>query len=541
MNKRAYNAKVPMPVAYKGRSYESLTDLFGSCGDSRCVSIEAFLTRVRTAWRDGCLTETRLEDALTLSKDRYRKVYGNRVTWVEVGGERRDLGNIYAEMSENRRLVPYRMYWTRIRNLRRRLESLAPQLGPIAELSEALLIEAATADNASWRRGWGAARISPLVHREVLYPTYRAFVHAMGRQDDFSLISNRLKRGVSPENALEPRVSRSGGLIYLIVQKSTGLEYIGLTSIGLEKRWADHVRDAGNGSTQRLHEAIRNAGGEDFHREVLEDGIKTEIELCERESYYIERFGTIWPDGFNSNRGGTTGGGKPMPCTFDGEEFLSVRHRNEILGERYDQAPWTIARLIRDGRPLNTPVRKVHDEHLGNETWQRQWRSVVRSADRGEIELWSKWREAVAWMRDIAPDRHEGDHLVHLDPTKPFAPGNFAWMTNAEKMAHQHGTAVSCHGKDYASLTGLALAYNLSVSTLKYRISQRGMTPEEAVSAGPGPTTAKQIEVDGVSYPSIHKAAAVIAEKRNIPFEKARYRLRRDLDQRAGGRRIKCR
>ena len=526
-----------MPVAYKGRSYESLTELFRSCGDSRRVSIETFRARVWAAWRKGSLTDTRLEDALNLSKDLYRKAYGNRVTWVEVSGERRDLGSIYAEMSENRSLVPYRMFWTRIRNLVRRLESLKAQFGPIAELSEALLVETATADNASWRRGWGAAKISPLVYREVLYPTYRAFIHAMGRQDDLPLVRNRLKRGVSPDNALEPRVSRSGGLIYLIVQKSTGLEYIGLTSIGLEKRWADHVRDAENGSTQRIHEPIRNAGREDFHREVLEDGIKTENELCERESHNIERFGTIWPGGLNSNRGGTTGGGKPIPCFFDGEEFLSVRHRNESLGERYDQAPWTIARLIRDGLPLNTPVRKVHDEHLGNETWQRQWRSVVRSADRGEIELWSEWRDATEWKRDIAQDRHEGDHLVHLDPTKPFAPGNFAWMTNAEKMVHQHGTAVSCFDKDYASLTELALAYDLSVSTLKYRINQIGMTPEEAVSVEPGPTTAKQIEVDGVSYPSIHKAAAAIAEKQNIPIEKARYRLRRDLGQRAGGRR----
>ena len=525
-----------MPPTYKGRSYESFTELYESQGDCSRVPIETFRNRVWAAWKKGSLTETRIEDALNLSKEQYREAYGKRVTWIQVHGKRRDLGSIYAEMSDDKRLIPYPDFRSRIRNLEPRLEKLTQQFGAIAELNEGLLIEAATADKASWRRGWGAARISPLVHREVLYPTPRAFAYAMGREDDVSMIKNRLKRGVSPDTALQPRVSRAGGLIYLIAQMSTGLEYIGLTSTSLEDRWATHLWDARNGSTQRIHRAIRETGPEDFRREVLEDGIKTENELCERESQYIESFGTIWPDGLNSNRGGTTGGGKPKPCTFDGEEFQSVRHRNESLGERFKKAPWAIARLIRDSRPLTTPVRKVHDEHLGNETWQRQWRSIVRLADRGEIELCPEWRKASAWMRDVAPHEHEGLHLVHFDPAKPFAPGNVQWMTHIEKMAHQHGTAVSCCGKDYASLTQVARAHNLPVSTLKYRINRLGMTPEEAVSVEPGPTTAKQIEVDGVTYPSIHKAAAAYAEKKKIPFEKARSHLRRGLNQTAGDR-----
>ena len=226
---------MPLPATYKGRSYESFTQLYESSGDSPRVSIETFRSRIWAAWKKGSLTERRLEDALTLSKDPYRKAYGNRVTWIEVNGKRRDLGRIYAAMSEKRRVVPYTMFRSRIRNLERRLESLTRAFGPVAVLIDALLVEAATDDNAAWRRGWGASRISPLVYGEVLYPTYCAFVHAMEREDDLSVIRNRLKRGVSPDNALEPRVSRSGGLIYLIAQKSTGLEYIGLTSSSLEK------------------------------------------------------------------------------------------------------------------------------------------------------------------------------------------------------------------------------------------------------------------------------------------------------------------
>ena len=537
MNRRAHNAIVPVPATYKGQSYKSFTELYRNSGNSPRVSIDTFRSRVWAAWNKGSLTKSRIEDALILPTALYRKAYGRRVTWIQVNGKRRDLGGIYAEMSDDKRLIPYADFRSRIRHLEPRLERLAQQFGSIAELNERLLIEAASADKASWRRGWGAARISPLVYGESLYPTYRAFVYAMGREDDISVIKNRLKRGVSPDTALQPRVSRSGGLIYLITQKSTGLEYVGLTSTSLEDRWSTHLSDAFKGSTARLHQAVRDAGRQDFHREILEDGIKTEKELCERESHYIASLDTIWPNGLNSNSGGTAGGGRPQPCVFDGEEFQSIRHRNESLGERHDKAPWAIARLIREGRPLDTPVRRVHAEHLGKETWQRQWRSIVRSADRGELELWPEWWEAGAWMRDIAPDRHEGLHLVHLDPTKPFAPGNVEWMTNAKKMAHQHGTAFSCFGQDYASLKELALAHNLSASTLKYRISQRGMTPDEAVSAGVGPTAAKQIEVDGVTYPSIHQAAVAYAEKNHVSTEKARYQLRRSLGRPASGRR----
>ena len=530
---------MPVPAIYKGRSYDSFTELYKLNGDPERVSITRFRNRVWAAWKKGALTEGRIDDALNLSKDLYRKAYGRRVTWVQVHGERIDLGTFYAEISDDKRPIPYADFRSRIRNLEPRLERLTRLFGSLAKLNKDLLTEAATADKTSWRRGWGAARIRPLVHREILYPTPRAFVFAMGRVEDLSMIKNRLKRGVSPDTALQPRISRSGGLIYLITQISTGLEYIGLTSTSLEERWATHLWDVRNGSTQRIHRAIRKAGYEDFRRDVLEDGIKTENDLCERESHYIASFGTIWPDGLNSNRGGTTGGGRPQSCVHDGEEFMSVRHRNKSLGKRFGKAPWAINRLIREGLPLTTEVRTVHDEHLGNESWQRQWRKFVRLAERGEIELWPEWRRKSAWMRDIAPDKHEGLHLVHLEPTKPFAPDNFEWMTNADKMAHQHGTAISCYGKNYASLQELALAYNLSASTVKNRINQQGMTPEEAVSGSPGSTTARQIEVDGVNYASIRKAAAAYAKKNEIPFEKARYRLRRRLGQTAGGGRTK--
>ena len=104
------------------------------------------------------------------------------ITWIQVDGRRCDLWRIHERISKNQDTVAYSNFWQRIRNLNRRLNRLAGQFGAIAVLNDALLIEAATDDNASWRRGWGPARISPLVYEGKLYPTYREFAHAMGRE-----------------------------------------------------------------------------------------------------------------------------------------------------------------------------------------------------------------------------------------------------------------------------------------------------------------------------------------------------------------------
>ncbi len=122
--------------------------------------------------------------------------------------------------------------------------------------------------------------------------------------------------------------------------------------------------------------------------------------------------------------------------------------------------------------------------------------------ERGELELHPEWRFANAWMRDIAPDKHGGEHLVHVDRTKPFAPGNVQWMTVAETRAHRNGISISCFGRMYPTKQALADTFGIDYSTLKYRLAC-DMTPEEAVSKQPGPTTGKKQTIAGRSFPSL--------------------------------------
>lgn len=199
---------------------------------------------------------------------------------------------------------------------------------------------------------------------------------------------------------------------------------------------------------------------------------------------------------------GSHGGGVSTKCYWDGEEFPSLKARNEALAKRHNQKPHIINRLINEGLPLDTPVRGEWREHLGNPEWQRQWKKLIRMHDRGQIELHPEWMWAEAWMRDIAPDEHEGMHLVHVDKTKPFAPGNVQWMTIAEERAHSSGISIPCFGRIYPTKQALAGAYGIGYSTLKYRLAC-GMTPEEAVSKELGPTTGKKQTIAGRVFPSL--------------------------------------
>lgn len=276
---------------------------------------------------------------------------------------------------------------------------------------------------------------------------------------------------------------------------------MGATSQGLEARWRQHLHAARRGSTTLLHEAIRETGPCGFTREVLADGIESSAELKAAEKQFIKKLKTV-EGGLNATGGGSLGGGVCTKCYWDGEEFPSLKARNEALAKRNNQKPHIINRLIEEGLPLDMPVRSEWREHLGNPEWQRQWKKLIRMDERGELELHPEWMFAEAWMRDIAPDKHEGEHLVHIDRTKPFAPGNVQWMTVAEKRAHQHGISILCFGRKYPTKRALADAYGIGYSTLKYRLAC-DMTPEEAVLKELGPTSGKKQTIAGRGFPSL--------------------------------------
>ena len=88
------------------------------------------------------------------------------------------------------------------------------------------------------------------------------------------------------------------GLIYLLTNTSTKMQYVGQTILGLTTRWNGHVAAANAGETTQIANAIRTYGTQSFTRQVLKTGVRaSDLNRVERD--YINQYGTLHPFGYN--------------------------------------------------------------------------------------------------------------------------------------------------------------------------------------------------------------------------------------------------
>ena len=113
--------------------------------------------------------------------------------------------------------------------------------------------------------------------------------------------------------------------IYLITNQINQKKYIG-QSRNIENRWKDHRKSVNNSRMYHypLYRAIRKYGIENFSFQVIEQ-CKIE-DLNKREQYYIKKFNTIVPNGYNQTLGGST----TIPQKLD---QLKVKKIIEMLKE----------------------------------------------------------------------------------------------------------------------------------------------------------------------------------------------------------------
>ena len=142
-------------LSYQGRSYKSPTALYHANEHSPLVSVDRFRNRIWADRKNNRLSDERIEDALNLSANEYNHKYGRRTTWIKVAGERRSQMEVYEGLSArlNGSVVPYMTFYQRALQLRSRLNHFSEQFSELATLNDDLLAQAATCDNASWRRG----------------------------------------------------------------------------------------------------------------------------------------------------------------------------------------------------------------------------------------------------------------------------------------------------------------------------------------------------------------------------------------------------
>jgi group I intron endonuclease len=123
--------------------------------------------------------------------------------------------------------------------------------------------------------------------------------------------------------------------IYKITCFITQKSYVGMTKMGLNKRWQQH-RETARKSKERwvsvIHRAIRLYGEEAFEvveickAHSLDDANKLEIEM-------IKSHGTLQPNGYNIQTGGPGCPGVHTRMSIDVRRKNSERQRGKIISE----------------------------------------------------------------------------------------------------------------------------------------------------------------------------------------------------------------
>lgn len=97
-------------------------------------------------------------------------------------------------------------------------------------------------------------------------------------------------------------MSESFGVIYKITNKINGKIYIGQTTQSLEIRWRQHCTDKRSGC-RSLRNAIKKYNKENFNLKTIAE-CKSLDEMNQLEPYYIKKFDTLSPSGYNLRTGG---------------------------------------------------------------------------------------------------------------------------------------------------------------------------------------------------------------------------------------------
>lgn len=100
--------------------------------------------------------------------------------------------------------------------------------------------------------------------------------------------------------------------VYCITNLITNKKYIGITTQGFENRFKKHINEAMNGSERYLCKSFRKYGIENFKVELIDNEINSYKELLEKEIYYIEKYNSMMPNGYNMTLGGEGSLGRPM-------------------------------------------------------------------------------------------------------------------------------------------------------------------------------------------------------------------------------------
>tara|TARA_R100000951_G_C2616923_1_gene173089 strand:- start:78 stop:1157 length:1080 start_codon:yes stop_codon:yes gene_type:complete len=126
-------------------------------------------------------------------------------------------------------------------------------------------------------------------------------------------------------------------LIYLITNKVNGIQYVGCTVKKLKYRIQSHLHEAtrGRGSKHSLQQAIRDFGFDNMGFKKIDEASSLQ-ELRQKEIYWIESLNTLYPNGYNLNKGGNVFGDRKRSYKrffeIDGKTYEGISNLAKAFG-----------------------------------------------------------------------------------------------------------------------------------------------------------------------------------------------------------------
>lgn len=173
------------------------------------------------------------------------------------------------------------------------------------------------------------------------------------------------------------------GIIYQAKNIITGKSYIGQTITKFAVRKRGHYNKTNNGSNTYFHNALRKHGFENFEWTILVEG-KTIDELNLLEPEYIEKIGTLAPDGYNLTTGGNN-------CRVT--DVVKQKLRLANLGRKFTKEHKQKLSVTQIGKKItNETKQKMSIARLGYKLTD-ETRQKIRNANQGVLARSAKLTE----------------------------------------------------------------------------------------------------------------------------------------------------
>ena len=310
----------------------------------------------------------------------------------------------------------------------------------------------------------GEIETNPITVNQKTYPNLAAAYRALKPIASRRTIRRWLNNGLKPEEVFNrvPNPGYSAGVIYLVTNKTTDKQYVGLSITTMEERWNGkhgHVDSAKKGEYTNqfsLQTAIREHGEDDFLLEEIDYGTSCD-DLEKKETEWIEKLGTLFPNGYNLNKGGVSGGANKKPKTIDNIKFESHKEATKYVSGKYDISFEAAKKRIEVNR-IDIKKPSKPGEAICKTKSYKAWSQIKHSATNPNakkgyipgIKLCERWQDSTLFREDVGEPDDPSFVFARIDKSEDFTPENCRWMSRSEaaKLAANAGNSKKSKAKN---------------------------------------------------------------------------------------------